>query len=540
MDIFTRRSNTTVRNGGFAGRNGSAKRRDSNPKKCRGDKALTVVAEPEVLELTEEEWDEYLSVALANYQRVTPGEKKKLKGLMAYYAKKAHPFTSCVNDNTKRFGKERAERICAVLKDLIKGTTKWRGEEKKAHLSESTMKELFEVKVEDSFYHYIEELSEEDIENMTKVNLSDDREVVLAELFFGADEAVEEDGLLYKTIFREGTWKYSPGPGQKPVEKPLTVVKEGASSRADLVISMTELKENFEKGAKDSVTVPLNHDNRPHENTGYIKKLKFDVDSEGRTVLKGGFDFTEPDVKNKAQNGSIPGTSGGVVFDYIHKEKGDKYGAVLDHVALTPNPWLNGMEPFGMADEENLQIIAFSEELESTGGETEVGEIKDKPEEKAEPTLAEKLGLSEDEITARMKEYEDLKKENRDRAIKEKITAWQNEGKNPAVLTEAEKILTADDGAVALHLSENGSDKGLTLSDVVDLLVNAQPTVKLSEDQVKDKDQSKDKPADSTEDENNEAKLSQEEKIEVTSLMFDEKVVESEAIKRVLAKRESK
>lgn len=502
---------------------------------------MTVVAEPEVLELTEEEMDDYLSIALANYQRVTPGEKKKLKGLMAHYAKKPHPFTSCVNDNTKRFGKERAEKICAVLKDLIKGTTKWRGEERKKNLSESTMKELFEINIDDSFYHYIEELSEEDIEDMTKeVDLSEDRELVLAELFFGPDEAVEEDGLLYKTIFREGTWKYSPGPGQKPVEKPLTVVKDGASSRANLVISMAEIKENFEKGAKDSVTVPLNHDNRPHENTGYIRKLKFDVDSEGRTVLKGGFDFTEPDVRDKAKRGSIPGTSGGVVFDYIHKEKGDKFGAVLDHVALTPNPWLNGMEPFGMADVENLQIIAFSEELEGTGGETKVTEVKDKPEEKVEPTLAEKLGLSEDEITARLKDYEALQKKDKERAIKEKITTWQNEGKNPAVLTEAEKILTADDGAVALHLSEDGAEKSLTLSDVVDLLVNAQPTVKLSEDQVKDKDQSKDKPEDSTDPENKKAELSQEEKLEVTALMFDEKVIESEAVKRVLAKRESK
>jgi len=66
-----------------------------------------------------------------NYKMVTPGAKKKLSGLMAHYAKKAHPFTACVNDNTKRFGKDRAERICAVLKDLIRGTTSWRGDDEK-------------------------------------------------------------------------------------------------------------------------------------------------------------------------------------------------------------------------------------------------------------------------------------------------------------------------------------------------------------------------------------------------------------------------
>lgn len=67
-----------------------------------------------------------------NYKLVTPKEKGQLSGLMAHYAKKAHPFTACVTDNTKRFGKDRAERICAVLKDLIRGTTSWRnGGEKK-------------------------------------------------------------------------------------------------------------------------------------------------------------------------------------------------------------------------------------------------------------------------------------------------------------------------------------------------------------------------------------------------------------------------
>ena len=542
MDIFTGRSNTSVCNGGIIGRNNIIKSRTTRSKKFRGDKTLTVL-EQEIVELTEEEMDDYLSISLANYQRVTPGEKKKLKGLMAYYAKKPHPFTSCVRDNTKRFGKDRAEKVCAVLKDLIKGTTKWRGEERKKNLSENTLKELFEIDVDDSFYHYIEELSEEEIKEITcegEVDLSEEREMLLAELFFGPDEAVEEDGLLYKTIFREGTWKYSPGPGQKPIEKPLTVVKEGTSSKDDLIISMTEIKENFEKGAKDTVTVPLDHQNKPNENTGYIKKLKFDVDKEGRNVLKGGFDFTEPDVKQKAKNGSIPGTSGGVVFDYIHKERGDKFGAVLDHVALTPNPWLNGMDPFGMTDVENLQIIGFSEELEGTGGEIEVPEIKGEEKKDETPTLAEKLGLSDDEISARLKAYEDLQKKDRERSIKEKITAWQNEGVNPAVLTEAEKVLMADEGTVALHLSEGGVDKGLTLSDVVDLIVNAQPIVKLSTDRVNDKDQSKDKPADSTEDENNKSDLSQEEKLEVTALMFDEKVVESEAIKKVIAKRDSK
>jgi hypothetical protein len=65
-------------------------------------------------------------IFLSNADRVTPKAKKQLSGLLKYYAKKPHPFTACVRDNRKRFG-NRAENVCAVLKDIIRGTTKWRG-----------------------------------------------------------------------------------------------------------------------------------------------------------------------------------------------------------------------------------------------------------------------------------------------------------------------------------------------------------------------------------------------------------------------------
>jgi hypothetical protein len=58
---------------------------------------------------------------------VGPAARHKLRFLLRYYAKKDHPFTACVNDNMKRFGPNRTERICATLKDIIRGTTHWRG-----------------------------------------------------------------------------------------------------------------------------------------------------------------------------------------------------------------------------------------------------------------------------------------------------------------------------------------------------------------------------------------------------------------------------
>lgn len=58
---------------------------------------------------------------------VGPGARHKLRFLLRYYAKKDKPFTACVHDNMKRFGPNRTERVCATLKDVIRGTTHWRG-----------------------------------------------------------------------------------------------------------------------------------------------------------------------------------------------------------------------------------------------------------------------------------------------------------------------------------------------------------------------------------------------------------------------------
>lgn len=69
-----------------------------------------------------------------NWKQVTPGNRKKVSPLVNHYMKQAHPFTACVRDNTKRFGLERAQRICAVVKDMGRRTTKWRGEVKEAAL----------------------------------------------------------------------------------------------------------------------------------------------------------------------------------------------------------------------------------------------------------------------------------------------------------------------------------------------------------------------------------------------------------------------
>lgn len=62
---------------------------------------------------------------------VTPGDRKKLSGILKHYAKMAHPFTACKRDQVKHgLPPEHANRRCAVIVDLIHGGTGWRGKGK--------------------------------------------------------------------------------------------------------------------------------------------------------------------------------------------------------------------------------------------------------------------------------------------------------------------------------------------------------------------------------------------------------------------------
>ena len=72
---------------------------------------------------------EWKSMPEADGKAVGPAARGNLENLIEYYRKKPHPFTACVRDNRKRFG-DRAEAVCARLKDIMMGTTKWRNQGK--------------------------------------------------------------------------------------------------------------------------------------------------------------------------------------------------------------------------------------------------------------------------------------------------------------------------------------------------------------------------------------------------------------------------
>lgn len=94
-------------------------------------------------------------------ENATPADRKKLAGLIKFYMKKAHPFGACVKDNTKRFGKKGAERVCATLKDIGTGTTKWRKGGGKVNASDEPIPMV--TAVDDELAAELERLSRLDI-----------------------------------------------------------------------------------------------------------------------------------------------------------------------------------------------------------------------------------------------------------------------------------------------------------------------------------------------------------------------------------------
>lgn len=120
------------------------------------------------VQLTDEAIDALLGL---NEEKASPADRKKLKGLLKYYAKKAHPFRACVRDNTKRFGEDGAKRVCATLKDIIRGTKKWRGKNNPRDKGYAGIKNLSEEGLEFDFKFalLLSEITEENIAKATEI-----------------------------------------------------------------------------------------------------------------------------------------------------------------------------------------------------------------------------------------------------------------------------------------------------------------------------------------------------------------------------------
>lgn len=188
----------------------------------------------------------------------------------------------------------------------------------------------------------------------------------LDEIFFAngdveVEDRKEGDPIIWKTVLSQGRLELTPGPYGTKVKKPLVIV-EGRSSDPNEEIGLQDLLDSYEAGAIQHVTVPTSHSNTLLENTGFIRGMRI-AEENGRKVLKAGFEFKDPDVLNKVKQGTIADVSCGILKGYERQRDGRKFNAVVDHIALTNKPWVDGMTPFAQfADEVDTQGFYFAEQ----------------------------------------------------------------------------------------------------------------------------------------------------------------------------------
>jgi hypothetical protein len=148
----------------------------------------------------------------------------------------------------------------------------------------------------------------------------------VSEIHLADTDQTEEDGFVYKEILRTGEWPAIPTRAGQ-INKPLRVVRDGASSRDNGTISLSEILSNFQAGAIPRVQVPLSdtRDDHPDDitrvNTGFVRELFIKDEEDGISKLVAKIEFTEPDVKEKALRGTYADVSSGIPWGIKSKGK---------------------------------------------------------------------------------------------------------------------------------------------------------------------------------------------------------------------------
>lgn len=119
--------------------------------------------------------EEALDALLLSSKTTGPHARYKLRYLLRYYAKQSHPFRACVKDNMKRFGPGKTEAYCATLKDIIRGTTKWRGKNNPQDHGSPGVAPAFvkasegDFFIDDELALILSEITDEQIEQATRI-----------------------------------------------------------------------------------------------------------------------------------------------------------------------------------------------------------------------------------------------------------------------------------------------------------------------------------------------------------------------------------
>lgn len=214
--------------------------------------------------------------------------------------------------------------------------------------------------------------------------VSSDLPVQYSEVQLSGTATQEKEGRLFKGILRTGHWDTTPTTNGK-LKKPLTIIRDGKGDPEKGIIALSELVENFraKKGVK-KVLVPFSDKksddhvrdgNLARVNTGFVEDIFIEDDGDVSHLI-GEFRMTDGDVKKMVLDGSVDDVSSGIPWHPVH-------GGFLEHVALTPNPFIDGQRPW-LAASDAPQVVKDAEITVFSLVETETPVAEE--EAVAEPT----------------------------------------------------------------------------------------------------------------------------------------------------------
>lgn len=306
---------------------------------------------------------------------------------------------------------------------------------------------------------------------------------------FARDEKVEgvivnEQGWIKKPILRTGEWTETPNGGQKPLKVAM--------------VHLQMLKQAFDDGAFERVTVPKTHADLPTENTGFVKALEIEEhpDMPGEYVLSAWIKFTDPDTEKAVRLGNVWNCSVMLEDDVVRPSDSKTFPIALRHVSLTNFPWIDNLPGFTQAsrdwltyqllDEQGADEMELSEEVRDQL--TQLAKFSD-----AGITIEEALELARnrEQLVEREGKLQtqllQLARTQRKSHVKEVVLAL--EGKHsvdgvtvveehrhyPAVIEATRKALESLPLSGTMKLSRDGVEQELNLESLVLSIVNAIP-----------------------------------------------------------------
>ncbi|MFC1999162.1 hypothetical protein ACFLXE_00200 [Chloroflexota bacterium] len=305
----------------------------------------------------------------------------------------------------------------------------------------------------------------------------------------------DDSEIVWKQLLRPGVWSK---------KNPYTDEVERISITASVIKAV---KSAFDAGAVPHVSVPCEHSESPRENTGFVKGLKIVKDSPDPADdgLWCGIHFTEPDIKEMVDRGTIANVSAWLTPNYVDTRDGKSWSWALRHVALTNQPVLH-LKPFAASSEADGDEVYSREEevvVDKTKEEMQAEITQLSQDLEKERTRTTELDTKLSEATGDIKTLQDEKKASDEAVgametrladatatlhnadVKGIIAAYQGQGTHekvtmpagmafaPAVLSVVEPLLKADLAhEKSILLSVDGEEKA-SVTEIALSILNA-------------------------------------------------------------------